>query len=65
VGLGAATPARVRGKSRTTASRVGSGVGCRSEPRSAEVARGLPPHATHNNDASMNVEAKKRPDMQG
>src|SRR5690348_2287346 len=47
VGVGT-TPASTRGKSRTTASRVGSGVGWWSATTSAEEAFGPPPHAAQN-----------------
>jgi hypothetical protein len=57
---GVMTPARTRGKSRTTASRVGSGVGCRTAARSAVAARGPPPHAAHKSETIASPVASVR-----
>jgi len=59
VGEGAATPARIRGRLRTTASSVGSGVGWRMAPRSAGIARGPPPQAAQSRVAIASQDASQ------
>jgi len=60
VGVGATTPASACGKSRTTASRVGSGVGWLMATRLAFAERGPPPHAAHAAVAMANAQTTMR-----
>lgn len=64
VAVGTTIPASARGRSRTTASNVGSGVGWRIAARSAVVARGVPPpQATHKSTDVANPMANRRESM--
>ena len=63
VGVGATTPASIRGRSRTTVSRVESGVGWGMRARSALVERDPQPQAVHVRDTSANAVASERTAM--